>query len=176
MQVPDAEGLPARTTTREVCTCRDTTCAVLQQQRDCVLSATGRLAISSAVIRSAAGPLKMIGDTRFELPPDGDIEGSVHANSYMGGQRVVMNMAYAGERTDSGDCAASRQKRRAGGRRCSAGAAELRPGVDAAVPVNFGSFATARVAGAFLTGMAATRSGWRQDVTFASRRSGIGGA
>jgi len=57
----------------------------------------------------------------------------------------------------------------------SAGAADPRPGVDAAVPVNFGSFATARVAGAFLTGTAATRSGWRQDVTFASRRSGIGG-
>lgn len=82
---------------------------MLQQQRDCVVSTAGRLA--TAVIRSAAGPLKMIGDARFELPSDGDIEGSVHANSYMGDQRVVVNMAYAGERTGSGDCAASRQER-----------------------------------------------------------------
>jgi len=57
----------------------------------------------------------------------------------------------------------------------AAGTADLRSGVDATVPVNFGSFATARVAGAFLTGTASTRSGWRQDATFASRRSDIGG-
>jgi hypothetical protein len=48
---------------------------------------------------------------RFELLLDGDIEGSVHANSSMGGRSVIMDMTYAGEHTGSCDYTASRQKR-----------------------------------------------------------------
>ena len=32
----------------------------------------------------------------FALLPNGDIKGSVHANSSMGGQSVTMDMTYAG--------------------------------------------------------------------------------
>ena len=47
----------------------------------------------------------------FALLPNGDIKGSVHANSSMGGQSVTMDMTYAGEHTASCDYTASRQKR-----------------------------------------------------------------
>jgi len=52
----------------------------------------------------------MTGDARFELLPNGNIKGSVHANSSMGGQSVLMDMTYAGERTGSCDYTAGRQK------------------------------------------------------------------
>lgn len=113
MQVPGAEGMPARTTTQDVCTSRSHDMrAMLQQQQDCTVSHYQQVGdVVSYHLVCGGDPPKMTGDARFELLPNGNIKGSVHANSSMGGQSVLMDMTYAGERTGSCDYTASRQKR-----------------------------------------------------------------
>ena len=113
MQVSGAEGMPARTTTQDVCTSRNHDMrAMLQQQQDCTVSNYQQVGdVVSYHLVCGGDPPKMTGDARFELLPNGNIRGSVHANSSMGGQSVLMDMTYAGERTGSCDYTASRQKR-----------------------------------------------------------------
>jgi len=112
MQVPGAGDLPARTTTQDVCASRDHDMrAMLQQQQDCVVSDYRQLgSVISYHLACGGNPPRMTGDARFELLPGGDIHGSVHANSNIGGQSVVMDMTYAGQRTGSCDYSASRQR------------------------------------------------------------------
>ena len=113
MQVPGAEGMPARTTTQDVCTSRSHDMrAMLQQQQDCTVSHYQQVGdVVSYHLVCGGDPPKMTGVARFELLPNGNIKGSVHANSSMGGQSVLMDVTYAGERTGSCDYTASRQKR-----------------------------------------------------------------
>ena len=113
MQVPGAGDMPARTTTQDVCTSRNHDMrAMLQQQQDCTVSRYQQVGdVVSYHLACGGDPPKMTGDARFELLPNGNIRGSVHANSSMGGQSVLMDMTYAGERTGSCDYTASRQKR-----------------------------------------------------------------
>ena len=86
--------------------------AMLQQQQDCTVSHYQQVGdVVSYHLVCGGDPPKMTGDARFELLPNGNIKGSVHANSSMGGQSVLMDMTYAGERTGSCDYTASRQKR-----------------------------------------------------------------
>jgi len=113
MQLPGAGDMPAHTTTQDVCTSRDHDMrAMLQQQQDCIVSNYQQVGdVVSYHLVCGGDPPKMVGDARFELLPNGNIKGSVHANSSMGGQDVLMDMTYAGERTGSCDYTASRQKR-----------------------------------------------------------------
>ena len=113
MQVSGAGDLPARTTTQEVCTSTDHDMrAMLQHQQKCAVSDYRQLgSVVSYHLVCGGNPPTMTGDARFELLPNDDIRGSVHANSNMGGQSVVMDMTYAGRRTGSCDYGASRQRR-----------------------------------------------------------------
>ena len=113
MQLPGAGDMPAHTTTQDVCTSRDHDMrAMLQQQQDCIVSNYQQVGdVVSYHLVCGGDPPKMVGDARFELLPNGNIKGSVHANSSMGGQDVLMDMTYAGERTGSCDYTASRHKR-----------------------------------------------------------------
>jgi len=111
MQVPGAGDMPARTTTQDVCTSKSHDMrAMLQQQQDCRVSHYQQVGDVVSYHLVCGDPPKMTGDARFELLPNGNIKGSVHANSSMGGQSVLMDMTYAGERTGSCDYTASRQK------------------------------------------------------------------
>lgn len=113
MQLPGAGNMPAHTTTQDVCTSRDHDMrAMLQQQQDCIVSNYQQVGdVVSYHLVCGGDPPKMVGDARFELLPNGNIKGSVRANSSMGGQNVLMDMTYAGERTGSCDYTASRQER-----------------------------------------------------------------
>ncbi|WP_286042183.1 DUF3617 family protein [Rhodanobacter thiooxydans] len=112
MQVPGAGDLPVRTTTLDVCISSSHDMRViLQRQRGCVVSDYRQVGhVVSYHLVCGGDPPRMTGDASFELLPDGGTNGSVHANGYIGGQGVVMDMTYAGQRTDSCDYAASRQR------------------------------------------------------------------
>lgn len=112
MQMSGAGDMPAHTTTQDVCTSRNRDMRAMLQQQDCTVSDYQQVGdVVSYHLVCGGNPPKMTGDARFELLPNGDIKGSVHANSSMGGQSVIMDMTYAGEHTGSCDYTASRQKR-----------------------------------------------------------------
>ena len=113
LQVPGAGNMPAHATTQDVCTSKSHDMrAMLQQQQDCTVSDYQQVGdVVSYHLLCGGDPPKMTGDARFGLLPNGGIEGSVHANSGMDGQSVIMDMTYAGERTGSCDYTASRHKR-----------------------------------------------------------------
>lgn len=105
MQLPGAADMPAQMITQDVCMSSDPDMrAMLQQQKDCAVS--GYRKVGNVVhyhVACGGNPPTMAGDARFELLPGGNINGSLHANSNMGGQSVVVDMTYAGVRTGSCD-------------------------------------------------------------------------
>jgi hypothetical protein len=111
--LPATGDMPAHTTTQDACSSRSHDMrAMPQQQRDCTVSNHQQVGdVVGYHLVCAGDPPKMTGDARFELLLNGSVKGSVHANSSMGGHNVLMDMAYAGERTGSCDYIASRQKR-----------------------------------------------------------------
>lgn len=109
MQMAGLGDMPAQTVTQNVCTSKDRDMrAILQQQKDCVVSdyTQSGNAVSFHVVCGGSPP-SMTGDARFELLPGGDIRGSLHANSNQSGKSIVMDMNYAGQRTGSCDYVAS---------------------------------------------------------------------
>lgn len=112
MQVPGAGVLPERTITQDVCTSKDHDMrAMVQRQKNCTVSDYRQVGQVVSYHMSCGGnPPTMTGDAHFELLSGGNIKGTVHANSVMGGQTAVMDMTYAGVRTGSCDYAASQQK------------------------------------------------------------------
>lgn len=112
MQMAGLGDMPARTVNQNVCTSKDHDMrSMLQQQKDCVVSNYHQQGnVISYHVVCGGNPPRMTGDAQFELLPGGDIRGSMHADSNMNGQAMVMDMTYAGQRTGSCDYTASRQK------------------------------------------------------------------
>lgn len=105
MQLPGAASMPAQRVTQNVCMSSDPDMrAMLQQQKDCAVSDYRKVGnVVSYRVACGGNPPTMTGDARFELLPGGNINGSLHANSTVGGQSMAVDMTYAGVRTGSCD-------------------------------------------------------------------------
>src|SRR5690606_1187611 len=102
MNIPGMGSIPAQTVTQNICTSKDHDLRQLvqkQQQEDCSVSDYRQVGnVVSYRVVCGGNPPTMEGDAQFELRPDGSINGTLRATSNMQGQKVAMDMTYAGVR------------------------------------------------------------------------------